>query len=76
VIWKRDMLVDTCAQGGMVGRLAKRRLVLNQPVQKVERHDANTDGIVRAVYEPYIVKSYVYVTKVSMSPLPDKYFGG
>jgi hypothetical protein len=48
------LLVDTCTQGGMVGRLAERRLVLNQPVEEVGRHGAIEEENARVRCQAYI----------------------
>ena len=38
VTCKVSVLVDTCAIGKAVGRLAERRLIQDQPVEEVRRH--------------------------------------
>jgi hypothetical protein len=55
VIWKRDLLVDTCTQGDTVGRLAERRLILDQPVEEIGRHDTGETVDVRIGSEPYML---------------------
>ena len=45
VIWQRMLLVDTCRQGGTEGRLAERRLVLNQPVEEMGGHVCQADVV-------------------------------
>lgn len=42
-IWKWNRLVNTCTLDGMVGRLAERRLILKQPVEKTRRHGTAED---------------------------------
>jgi hypothetical protein len=49
------LLVDTCTQGGMVGRLAERRLVLNQEIEEVGRHGASEDENARVRWQAYII---------------------
>ena len=49
------MLVDTCAVGRVVGRLAERRLILDQPAEQIFRHGTGEKVNVRVGYEANIL---------------------
>ena len=50
------MLVDTCTKGGTVGRLAERRLVLDQPVEEIRRHGHGESAYATATQEPLLAR--------------------
>jgi len=53
-------------KGGTVGRLAESRLVLDQPVEEIGRHDTGTTMDVRVKSEPYMLDGRNLCHKVSM----------